>query len=910
MRKPSYKTHLLTVAAVLLTACGASPPTEQIDLPPTVAALPADDAAAQATAAPLTSAGSSAPGGIEFGNGLEFSASTRFSNDLRAAGDANAAAAEDIKTGELRKLAASSALEAAGESTSPVIVEIALSEDATAGSSIANDMLSIDARAVEGVISVNGLSGPATLRVIWIADAVAGIGYQQPIAQIEYPLPENGTYAAGLTSGDKPFPLGSYQVRFVLIDSAGAEVETRSRLFVGQGSSVVADSPAPSVDAPTPEPTAEAIVDPGATETALPVAPAESPTAEAPAAPAQDERKVIRAQLARGVDSDNQPVQPGSDFPADARAFYLFALLSESSSKLPVGLEWRAVDVGSAAEPNYVFARSEPAVPGGNTIITSLTLNKGAMPPGKYAVRILVDGDEAADVPFTVGAGAPDAAPADQAQATPAAPAAPSSAPGAAGEVAWDFRPQPDGFGFENYGGEYPNEPADLDLADLRKMFGDKAVCAAIQDDGTCVPAPAATRWLETMLESANGGHCEGMAVLSMRIKQGKDAPSAFGGTTAFDIQKNAEIRKAIAYYYVSQGTPAIQQSNIEYRDKSPKQVLDDLSAILKNPNDPVRLGFFSPGWGGHAVVPYAIKDIGGGVFHIMVYDNNHPGKEMYMVVDVNADQWTYSAAALNPSEDPKALTGGRGTLVLTPNSLREGVLPCPWCGSEQTFGASLSKAGAATSKVVLGGEGHALITNDKGQRIGYDGATFVNEIPGAVAVPIYNGRGDNAEPMYVIPSGMAFNVAVNSRGGASTQDVSVAVFGNGAFFQVDNLTLESGKTQQMEFDALMRELDFLTASTSTVNVIAAIDTDSGADVQYAFQELSFNAGQNYAINLNGADGKATFGGAMTADATFGNTGSKVTVSSYTAQGVRERSEKRIKKLIEDLNKTFEDIIP
>src|SRR5215213_2814634 len=72
------------------------------------------------------------------------------------------------------------------------------------------------------------------------------------------------------------------------------------------------------------------------------------------------------------------------------------------------------------------------------------------------------------------------------------------------------FRPDVNGFGFPNYGGQ---GETNLTPSDLQRMFGD-TVCASIEG-GQCALTPPGNQWLQQINTAMNGGHCEGMAVLS-----------------------------------------------------------------------------------------------------------------------------------------------------------------------------------------------------------------------------------------------------------------------------------------------------------------------------------------------------------------------------------------------------------
>jgi hypothetical protein len=72
------------------------------------------------------------------------------------------------------------------------------------------------------------------------------------------------------------------------------------------------------------------------------------------------------------------------------------------------------------------------------------------------------------------------------------------------------FRPDANGFGFPNYGGQ---GEVNLTPNDVRRMFGDQA-CSSIEGD-QCILTPPGAQWLEQISAAMNGVHCEGMAVLS-----------------------------------------------------------------------------------------------------------------------------------------------------------------------------------------------------------------------------------------------------------------------------------------------------------------------------------------------------------------------------------------------------------
>src|SRR5437868_6586346 len=88
------------------------------------------------------------------------------------------------------------------------------------------------------------------------------------------------------------------------------------------------------------------------------------------------------------------------------------------------------------------------------------------------------------------------------------------------------FRPDKDGFLFENYGANI--QVTNLTAADLRRMFGEQ-VCARVDGD-KCDLTPPAQQFMDQVNAAMSGGHCEGMAVLSSLFYTGGAKTADFGG--------------------------------------------------------------------------------------------------------------------------------------------------------------------------------------------------------------------------------------------------------------------------------------------------------------------------------------------------------------------------------------------
>ena len=85
------------------------------------------------------------------------------------------------------------------------------------------------------------------------------------------------------------------------------------------------------------------------------------------------------------------------------------------------------------------------------------------------------------------------------------------------GEIVADsgFRPQADGFAFENYGND--TGPTNLTAINMQNLFGQETVCLGESAGADCVLTPAAQAWMENANNARAGGHCEGFSMLAWR---------------------------------------------------------------------------------------------------------------------------------------------------------------------------------------------------------------------------------------------------------------------------------------------------------------------------------------------------------------------------------------------------------
>jgi hypothetical protein len=388
------------------------------------------------------------------------------------------------------------------------------------------------------------------------------------------------------------------------------------------------------------------------------------------------------------------------------------------------------------------------------------------------------------------------------------------------------FRPDPDGFGFENYG----NDPdaRNLTAAEMVELFGDD-VCA-VGSGPTCRLSSAAAIWLHQINGLMAAGHCEGMAALSLVFFAGHDTPEAYGAATTYglDLDGNEALQRAIARWWATQVVAPANEARLT--DGSPNEVLETLSDAMDadEPAELYSILFFQPGFvGGHAVTPYAIEERGDGVMWILVYDNNHPGITRAIEVDTGADTWEY-VGSTQPGEPTSAYRGDAttNTLWLSPLSARLGPQRCPVCGGELDDAI----AAAGVDELKLTGDGSELAETDffvrgpAGGRFGRLGGSFVEEIDGAEQIPVLAGARGAPAPVLRVPHVFDLEAVAAGPEGVTT-DLTMSYLGAAYDVLVSGIDTASGPARA-GFDVAGGEVSFRSGNSTGVTILVALEGD------------------------------------------------------------------------------------
>lgn len=453
--------------------------------------------------------------------------------------------------------------------------------------------------------------------------------------------------------------------------------------------------------------------------------------------------------------------------------------------------------------------------------------------------------------------------PADQSSAPTSEPAASSDAPGMVADLG--FRPEVNGFSFENYG---KSDATNLTPAEMQRIYGD-VVCASKAND-QCILTPPAEQWMNQQNQGMDGGHCYGFSVAALSMFAGVTNPANFGGATTIDLplSGNEALQREIAYSFVFQGFDPVRNSVIA---GTPNEVLDKLIEILKagpNTSEVYTIGFFrADGNGGHAVTPFAVENRGNGIYAMLIYDNNYPKETRAILFDRNANTWNYTTTT-NPSEPTSEYQGTAESksLFLFPTTPGLNQQACSFCAdgaSSGSQGALLAAAATEYNELYLDGDpevhAHLLITDESGKRYGYlpDGK-FVMELVNVKSERTFSGLDDDTpEPTYFVPTGMAFQVTIDGTPLQEADLTDVVMIGPGYDLGIFDIGLDPGQQDTLTLSPDGTSLSYRTESTESPVIVLGVQLD-GADYEFEVQGVDVAGGGTINVNLDTKEGWLT----------------------------------------------------
>jgi hypothetical protein len=420
------------------------------------------------------------------------------------------------------------------------------------------------------------------------------------------------------------------------------------------------------------------------------------------------------------------------------------------------------------------------------------------------------------------------------------------------------FRPQANGYSFENYTND--GRPVNLTAAEMRLIFG-PGVCAEGSAGGRCTLTAPARLVMNQWNQGMGHGHCYGMAATAHFFYYGIGAPPPFFGgpnTPSLQLVGNPNLQRQIAYGFVFQNFDSV---NANVARGTPTQVLSATADAL-NSGAPVVIGFYMPDMtGGHAVTPIFIVDRGNGVFDMVVYDNNFPGALRSIVVDTNSDAWDYFGGT-DPSNANSRYVGNAQTQTIELHYLAPGIgqQPCFFCRggfsakraepgqTETTLAVDSDSQGEPPAVEVsqVGGEQAGCRINDEGEM------ECDNAIEGADARFPFLGGVDvwdkDVLPTWTLPDG---DYKVELRGGnlRGSPDEDVTLVRDGVSFALENLEVKDGERQELKLGSDELALDNEKGDDEGVRIRFGFEGESDYLFTLGVRDLEQDA--RFSLDLN-----------------------------------------------------------
>jgi hypothetical protein len=425
-------------------------------------------------------------------------------------------------------------------------------------------------------------------------------------------------------------------------------------------------------------------------------------------------------------------------------------------------------------------------------------------------------------------------------------------------KISTGFRPEVDGFSFRNYDN---TGVKNLTPSDMKKILGDAAcrkgsgggsaaAAASASADANCTLRPVYGEMMKLLNRTMNGGHCEGLAALSGLIFQGNKLASDFGAKTTYALKLpgNELLQREVASYYAYQIFDPTREARVSSIALGPAGIVGALEAAFKQgkASEMFTLAIYKPGLtAGHAITPYAVERFAGGMAKVYVYDNNFPGQERALEVNLTADSWKYIAAS-NPNLPAALYEGDRatGTLGITKNAVRREAQRCTLCEKVAADRGEL----VGERRILVGGDAHLLISDSSGARLGYDQGQYVDTMSDGEGIPLFGVdlAEASSDPVYRIAKPGA-DVLIDGTDLSRATDVSVVNLGPGVLLELREDDLQPGERSRLTYGQDGRTMRYTPGHSTRATLVAALQF-AGEDWQI---ELTGQVGPGADIELS-----------------------------------------------------------
>ena len=228
----------------------------------------------------------------------------------------------------------------------------------------------------------------------------------------------------------------------------------------------------------------------------------------------------------------------------------------------------------------------------------------------------------------------------------------------------------------------------------------------------------------------------------------------------------------------------------------------------------------------GHAITPYAIREVSPTQTEVLVYDNNFPNEERVLTINPETNEWRYFAAS-DPRAEAALYEGDATTLTLRlePISPRLGQHACFFCNDFQGNAQSATLQVQSASDRAADRQ-HALQALENG--------LMSNRL---VIVPTrtVDWAIQEAVRKYRIVDGEPLNLSLQGPTSGQPLHLGLSFVGQGFAVQVEQLALAVGQLDALRFEADRAAWSYATSSSASPTFSLDVELP-GADYRVRVQ--------------------------------------------------------------------------
>jgi hypothetical protein len=359
---------------------------------------------------------------------------------------------------------------------------------------------------------------------------------------------------------------------------------------------------------------------------------------------------------------------------------------------------------------------------------------------------------------------------------------------------------------------------------------------------------------MEFVNEKLTSGRSLGRASTSQHFYQNPQVLSEqFETQQLYSLTLDEELRQVLARYQITQwANPFERDWQTEYSQNSTSAAaIEALTGMLQNRAAVQGMVIIEHAGrtASYALTPVALEEVGG-MWKVWVYNSNFdagtPQGYEYIQVDLAQDkhgQWRWI------KNDGSVLSGDDTTHTFY-------VVPLDMIYGPQEFVTHTAES--SNDQVWGNGNANVLITNEAGERIGYVGGKFVNEIDGASAMPVVGGSQQPSMPVFNLPSAGVYTIELEELAGPARPEASIGYFSAQSVITVSGIDLSSGAKDTLTLEASGSSLIYHSQAGQSLSVVLVFD-EASQSLRMAWNEIALPSGGQFELSTDVASQEFTY---------------------------------------------------